>query len=85
MKNERDIAASTDYICRYTSAASRDNIFATQFHPEGEAEGFIIRIHVYKDYGYFPPETVQELIEAVQGEHVPEAQSILHRFVNLYR
>ena len=34
MKNESDIAASTDYICRYTSAASRDNIFATQFHPE---------------------------------------------------
>ena len=34
MKNESDIAASTDYICRYTSAASRDNIFAVQFHPE---------------------------------------------------
>ena len=34
MKNESDIAASTDYICRYTSAASRDNVFATQFHPE---------------------------------------------------
>ena len=34
MKNESDIAASTDYICHYTSAASRDNIFATQFHPE---------------------------------------------------
>ena len=34
MKNDSDIAGSTDYICRYTSAASRDNIFATQFHPE---------------------------------------------------
>ena len=31
---ESDIAASTDYICRYTSAAARDNLFATQFHPE---------------------------------------------------
>ena len=31
---ESDIAASTDYICRYTSAATRDNLFATQFHPE---------------------------------------------------
>lgn len=31
---ESDIAASTDYICRYTSAVARDNLFATQFHPE---------------------------------------------------
>lgn len=31
---ESDIAASTDYITRYTSAAARDNLFATQFHPE---------------------------------------------------
>tara|TARA_X000001036_G_scaffold415609_1_gene431925 strand:- start:61 stop:708 length:648 start_codon:yes stop_codon:yes gene_type:complete len=34
MKNDIDIASSTEYTCRYTSAASRDNIFATQFHPE---------------------------------------------------
>jgi len=31
---ESDIVGSTDYICRYTSAAARDNLFATQFHPE---------------------------------------------------
>ncbi|MCG8377939.1 MAG: imidazole glycerol phosphate synthase subunit HisH [Proteobacteria bacterium] len=31
---ETDIAGSTDYIGRYTSAAARDNLFATQFHPE---------------------------------------------------
>ncbi len=31
---ESDIAGSTDYISRYTSAAARDNFFATQFHPE---------------------------------------------------
>lgn len=34
MNDDSDIAGSTDYICRYTSAASRDNVFATQFHPE---------------------------------------------------
>lgn len=31
---ESDIAGETDYICRYTSVAARDNFFATQFHPE---------------------------------------------------
>ena len=28
------IAGTTDYILEYTSAAARDNLFATQFHPE---------------------------------------------------
>ncbi|MFT5395891.1 MAG: glutamine amidotransferase [Gammaproteobacteria bacterium] len=31
---DTDIAGSTDYICQYTSAVARDNLFATQFHPE---------------------------------------------------
>jgi len=57
------------------------NIYATQFHPEGDAEGFTVRVHVYKNHGYFPPETAEELIRAVENEHVPEAQSILKRFV----
>lgn len=32
--DETVIAGSTDYILEYTSAAARDNLFATQFHPE---------------------------------------------------
>lgn len=32
--NAPDIAATTDYTTRFTSAVARDNIFATQFHPE---------------------------------------------------
>ena len=79
------ILLATNNACPVQIFRLKTNIYATQFHPEGDSEGFIIRIHVYKDYGYFPPETVQELIEAVQEEHVPEAQSILRRFVNLYR
>ena len=33
-ENEDDSAGVTDYIVRFTSAAARDNLFATQFHPE---------------------------------------------------
>jgi len=33
-----DIAGSTEYGSWFTSAVARDNIFATQFHPEKSAE-----------------------------------------------
>jgi glutamine amidotransferase len=31
---QQEIAATTQYTVEFTSAAARDNIFATQFHPE---------------------------------------------------
>jgi len=76
---------ATNESCPVQMFRLKKNIYATQFHPEGDAEGFIVRIHAYKHYGYFPPESAQQLIEAVEDEHVPEAQSLLRRFVDLYR
>lgn len=35
--NEADIAGTTDYGVGFTCAVARDNIFATQFHPEKSA------------------------------------------------
>ena len=37
-QRQEDIAGSTEYGERFTSAVARDNIFATQFHPEKSAE-----------------------------------------------
>ncbi|MET0335621.1 MAG: imidazole glycerol phosphate synthase subunit HisH [Rhizobacter sp.] len=36
--DRRHSAGETDYGSRFTSAVARDNIFATQFHPEKSAE-----------------------------------------------
>ena len=36
--NESDIAATTEYGQEFTSALAKDNIFATQFHPEKSAD-----------------------------------------------
>lgn len=33
-ENDEDIAAKTNYATEFTSAIARENIFATQFHPE---------------------------------------------------
>jgi len=61
------------------------NIYATQFHPEGDAEGFTVRINIYKDHGYFPSDSAQKLIESIKNENTPHAQSLLKRFVDRYR
>lgn len=61
-----------------------ENVYATQFHPEGDCEGFTVRIHAYKHHGYFRPEEADQLIEAVGQETTPYAQEILRRFVARY-
>jgi GMP synthase (glutamine-hydrolysing) len=61
-----------------------ENVYATQFHPEGDAEGFTTRIHVYKHHGYFEPHEADALITAVADAQTPHAQDILARFVRRY-
>jgi glutamine amidotransferase len=36
--DRRDSAGETEYGARFTCALARDNIFATQFHPEKSAD-----------------------------------------------
>ena len=61
------------------------HIYATQFHPEADGEGFRVRINVYRHHGYFAPETAEELSAEVANEETPAAQQILERFVGRYR
>ena len=39
------------------------NVYATQFHPELDAEGIILRIQIYKHHGYFKPEESDNMIK----------------------
>lgn len=70
--------------CPFQMIRYKRNIYATQFHPEADSHVFEVRINIYKDKGYFPPEQAQELIEKChrQNVHVPEA--ILRNFVCRY-
>ena len=60
------------------------NVYATQFHPEGDAEEFILRIETYSNHGYFKPHEEAFLKKAVSRKPTPYAQEILRRFVNRY-
>jgi GMP synthase (glutamine-hydrolysing) len=61
-----------------------NNVYATQFHPEGDKEGFILRIEAYKHNGYFKLHEVEELTQKLSPASTPYAQQILKRFVQRY-
>ena len=63
----------------------KNNIYATQFHPEGDSEEFILRVDIYKNHGYFEPEEADKLKESLKNIEAPFAKQILTRFVQKYK
>ncbi len=61
-----------------------NNVYATQFHPEGDAEEFSLRIDIYRNHGYFEPHEADELKRRVSERPTPYTQEILRRFVATY-
>ncbi|WNG90846.1 glutamine amidotransferase [Mycobacterium sp. ITM-2016-00318] len=60
------------------------NTYATQFHPELDLAGILTRIDVYKNYGYFEPESADALKAAARQRHIEYPPTILRRFVGRY-
>lgn len=75
----------TSPTCRYQMVRYGQNVYATQFHPEADAQGFENRINIYKHKGYFPPEDAARLIKMCRAADVTVPEEILHRFVARYR
>lgn len=71
-------------VCPVQMFRVGNNVYATQFHPEGDCQGFSLRIHAYKNHGYFEPETAADLIEAVCQNDTPLGREVLRRFVQRY-
>jgi len=62
----------------------RQNVYATQFHPEADARDFENRILVYKNHCYFRAEDAEMLIKACHAATVTEPAKILQRFAERY-
>jgi GMP synthase (glutamine-hydrolysing) len=70
--------------CPFQMIRHGDNVYATQFHPEADGDGFETRINIYKHRGYFPPEAAEELIAMCRAADVHAPEVILRNFVRRY-
>ncbi len=77
------LLASSD-ACPVQMFRIKQNIYATQFHPELDSHGLETRIRIYKHHGYFPPEAADELIAMGHKANVAEPTKILQNFIKRY-
>ncbi len=70
--------------CPYQMVRHGTNVYATQFHPEADADSFETRIRIYRNKGYFPPEMADELIAICRAADVFAPEMILRNFVARY-
>ncbi|MFB1298919.1 glutamine amidotransferase [Mycobacterium sp. pW049] len=78
------VSLATSADCPVQAFRVGANVYATQFHPELDLDGICTRIDVYKDYGYFAPETAESLKDAARQRKVTHPMEILRRFAQRY-
>ena len=62
----------------------KQNLYATQFHPELDLPGLLTRVRVYQNAGYFPPAELDSLVASLQPAVVTEPGRMLANFVARY-
>ncbi len=70
--------------CPYQMVRHGRNVYATQFHPEADGASFALRIRIYRDKGYFPPEQAQGLTDACRDVVTEASGRILANFTARY-
>ena len=78
------VLLATSPACPVQMFRIKENLYATQFHPELDVGGLVTRIDIYRHAGYFPPESAEELMESARQFTVTEPMTILRNFVKLY-
>ncbi len=78
------VRLATSPACPVQAFRVGANVYATQFHPELDVDGLCTRIDVYKNHGYFAPETAEDLKVAARQHDSRSATAILRRFAERY-
>lgn len=82
---EDSLLLAKSETCPYQMIKFKNNIYAMQFHTELDVEGILLRIEVYKNYGYFSPDDAKALIKKAKEYEVSFPNQILKRFVDKYK
>lgn len=82
---KKAVLLASSKICPVHMIRFGKNVYATQFHPELDAEGLGLRILAYKNLGYFHPEEADKLIHSALQENVNVPMKILKAWVDRYK
>jgi GMP synthase (glutamine-hydrolysing) len=77
------LLASSD-ACPVQMFRVKQNLYATQFHPELDLPGLLTRVRIYQHAGYFAPAELDAVVESLRPAVVTEPGRMLANFVARY-
>ena len=78
------VVLATSTSCPVQMMRVKDNLYATQFHPELDGEFFAHRQGFYADHGYFDPDALPEIQAWTRAQDVSGSWHVLRNFVERY-
>ena len=78
------VLLATSGPCPVQMFRVKNNLYATQFHPELDTAGLIGRLQEYRHEGYFHPDELDRLTAEAEAAKVVYPQQILRNFVEQY-
>lgn len=79
------VLLASSSTCPIQMIRYKRNIYATQFHPELDVSGIILRIRAYRNHGYFKPEEAESIINSVKDDVITYPHKILENFTSYHR
>ena len=78
------VLLASSEACPVQMIRAQKNIYATQFHPELDVEGILLRLTVYNNHGYFAADQAEALFAQIRKEHMVYPPKILHNFISIH-
>ncbi len=78
------VVLATSPDCPVQAFRVRENLYATQFHPELDVAGIVQRVQTYRHSGYFAPDELDAVIARVQTSQVDAPGRLLAAFVGRF-
>ncbi|MCY7290099.1 MAG: glutamine amidotransferase [Cryobacterium sp.] len=81
---EGAVLLATGQNCPVQAFRVGRNVYATQFHPELTNAGILTRIRIYREFGYFDPDAMDDVIAAIEASVVTEPANLMKAFVERF-